>query len=883
MEMRKLLERLNDHCALSIEQAAALSATRADYEVNVEHVMVKLLETDARNDLACILQAFGLSPEPIWNGIMESISALRTGNPEKPSFSISLRCWLEHSWLLTKRHYGGDRIRGCALIDALFDISSPGGAPWRRHLEGIDRNALRSSVATALVQSVESPRSSARSGSGDSHGNPHIRGGSAMADASPDSGLRVFTTDLTTMAARGALDPVLGRTSEVRQLIDVLCRRRKNNPLLVGEAGVGKTAVVEALALRIAAGEVPESMKAVRIHVLDVGQLQAGASVKGEFERRLKQVIHEVQSSSHPVILFIDEVHTLMGAGGQAGIGDAANLLKPALARGEMRTIAATTWSEFKRYIERDPAFERRFQRVSVAEPSPEQALLMLSGLKDRLHEHQQVSITDDAVAAAVELSHRYIAGRQLPDKAVDLLDTAAARVRLGQELKHQNLERDEERVAYLERRVAALEADIARGTPLKRGLQASLHAQLETAKCEFSQCARRWERERELSQRVVSGVDIAAREALGELQGSRPMVHPEVDRAAVAAVVAEWTGIPLGHMFRHEVNVLLSLEERLAERVVGQEAALAKIAQTLRCAKAGLQKPDRPLGAFLLAGPSGVGKTECARALAEELFGGERQLVTINLSEYQEAHTVAQLKGAPPGYVGYGEGGVLTEAVRKRPYCVILLDEAEKAHPDVMNIFYQVFDRGMMRDAEGREIDFRNTVIVMTANLGYHGSSTLTEAHATDVGADETGMSPSVGEHAEAVRRDMLRYFAPALLNRLQIVPFRHLSLEVLRTILGIRLGGVADRLHTSHGITFRATEAVLDHLIGQAGHMDGGARWLEDLVQQRLFPEIARHLLGYIADDDMPDRLTLDLNTNGELECVFADDVSGNTAATA
>ena len=867
--MRRLLEKLNDTCARALENAAVMAAARSDYEVRIEHLLVKLLDSDLRNDLQQVMAHTGADAGALFDEQMQALSRLRTANPDRPVFSARLVQWLEQAWLASSLHYGAEKIRSVALLDALLELLPRMGEPACTALQGISLEALREQHAALTRGSVEVAGATPEVAPGAASGLPPSGG--------KEEALQQFCQDFTADAREGRLDPVLGRGDEIRMAIDILCRRRKNNPILVGEPGVGKTAVVEGLALCIAEGSVPDALKEVRILGLDIGQLQAGASVKGEFERRLKQVIHEIRNATQPVILFIDEAHTLIGAGGEAGQNDAANLLKPALARGGMRTIAATTWSEYKRYFERDAALDRRFQRVSVDEPDTDRALLMLSGLKQTYARHHGVLLTDAALEAAVRLSQRYIAGRQLPDKAIDVLDTAAARVRLSQATQPRDLEQDAEQQDYFTRRLSALDEDARHGITVNERLRGQLQHELAQAVERMDTTRGRWDQEREL----VAALDGSRerRAALHAVQGNAPLVHPEVNAATVAGVIADWTGIPLGRMVRDEVQALAGLESRLAGRVVGQDSALAVMARTLRAAKAGLRKQESPLGVFLLAGPSGVGKTESARALADELFGGERFLVSINMSEYQEAHTVSQLKGSPPGYVGYGEGGVLTEAVRQRPYSVVLLDEVEKAHPDVMNLFYQVFDRGVLRDGEGREIDFRNTVILMTSNLGSDTLQRLAlppEDETTDADPatpEQAWTSPTDRELVDAIEPDLRRHFAAALLARMQVIPYRPLDRDTLDAVVMLRLEAVAERLRDAHGITLRVDDAVVRHFAARCEVAESGARQVESVIEQQLMPGLAQQLLAYMAEDDMPDLLTLELDENGHLSAVFAD----------
>jgi type VI secretion system protein VasG len=671
-----------------------------------------------------------------------------------------------------------------------------------------------------------------------------------------------FAIDLTEKARRGEIDPVFSRDREIQQTVDVLARRRKNNPILVGEPGVGKTALVEGLALRVAEGSVPNVIRDVRILTLDLGLLQAGAGVKGEFEQRLKNVIDEVQRSPVPILLFIDEAHTLIGAGNATGGADAANLLKPALARGELRTIAATTWSEYKEYFERDAALERRFQVIKVDEPDDAAACLMLRGLTSRYAKYHDVHIRDEAITAAVKLSRRYIPARQLPDKAVDLIDTAAARVRMGLESPPAELQRAQASVAAIELEVATLDADRQVGVEGLKTRHNALSATLAGAKAESETLQQRYAHELELVKalhaqretRRQSGDNdiehaagdaiVSAQRALTDAQGKTPLVFADVDEQAVARVVAEWTGIPVGNLVDDELKSLLAIEQNLAARVVAQDDALAALAESLRTAKAGLKNEHAPLGVFLLAGPSGVGKTETALALADLLFGGVAALTTINMSEYQEAHTVSQLKGSPPGYVGYGRGGVLTEAVRQRPYSVVLLDEVEKAHRDVLDMFYQVFDRGMMRDGEGREIDFRNCVILMTSNLG--------SAQIDDATSDKPAVSQS--ELLEAIHPQLVAHFQPALLARFQTLVYRPLDVGALASIVRLKLGKLAERLRRQYDIALTCDDVLIDSLAQLCLARESGARNVDALINQRILPAVSRELLDRMASGATP-----------------------------
>jgi type VI secretion system protein VasG len=728
-DISPFLRRLNHHCARALADAANLCETRAHREIEIEHWLIKLLET-GEGDLVAIARRYVLNMDGIWNGLLQAIERLPHELRGKPQLSPRLGQLLEAAWLRASLGEGEPSIRSAHLLAALADTP---------HL-------LRASDAWQLlsVSAVQIERLM-----------PELSRVSVEAQAPADTttpespgpdALQRFTIDITQKAREGKIDPVFGREVEIRQMVDILARRRKNNPILVGEPGVGKTALVEGLALRIVEGDVPAAIRQVSVLTLDLGLLQAGAGVKGEFEQRLKNVIDAVQQSTTPILLFIDEAHTLIGAGNTAGGADAANLLKPALARGELRTIAATTWSEYKQYFERDAALERRFQMVKVDEPDDDNACLMLRGLKERYARHHSVHISDAAVGAAVRLSRRYLTGRQLPDKAVDLLDTAAARVRMSldatpiaistRRAEHAALDveraalREDEGAASAEHgeRLTLIDGRLAKLTQELIRLEVELAQQRNAADTLFT-LRKQWHAAPDDSTRRDLQASIKRAHGQLTLERDEALIHAEVDEAAIARVIADWTGVPVGSLLSDELATLLELETRLGRVVIGQDDALAALVKSLRSAKAGLKSDNAPLGVFLLVGPSGVGKTETARALADLMFGGERSLLTINLSEFQEAHTVSQLKGAPPGYVGYGQGGVLTEAVRQRPYSVILLDEVEKAHRDVLILFYQVFDRGFMRDGEGRVIDFRNTVIVMTSNLGSEPIMTMHEA----------------------------------------------------------------------------------------------------------------------------------------------------------
>lgn len=898
--IKQLIDKLNAHTASALEAAAGFAASRQHYEVLPEHLLLKLMEDHHEGDVAKILPFFEIDQDTLWHEALNFINQQDAANQGKPVFSRRLYELLERAWLTANVKHRSEWITGAALLDAFKDLVpfSPAFG-LARELDKLDIHFLKDNLDKICKGSTErmafQPVDMGRASTLQQNGQ----------DAE-QTALDSFCEDLTAKAASGGIDPVLGRSEEIRLAIDVLCRRRKNNPIFVGDPGVGKTAVVEGLAQRIVAKTVPDELVGVRIMVLDMGLLQAGAGVKGEFERRLKQVIDDVKSSSTPIILFIDEAHTLIGAGGDAGMGDAANLLKPALARGELRTLAATTWSEYKQYFERDAALERRFQLIKVGEPSEHNAKLMLSGIKEQYEQHHQIHITDSAIEAAVSLSARYITGRQLPDKAIDVLDTAAAAVRMGAATSPVIIENAQERVTYLTERLARLEQEAELGIE-SDVVSAELAAELDQAQSELAAMQARRAEQLDTHASIASAQQSQLpeyRRQLKSLNEEGNAVFCEVDQDTVAQVIANWTGIPVGNMVKDELQNLLALEQSLGTQVVGQEQGLSALAQSLRVAKAGVSASSGPLGVFLFSGPSGVGKTETARHLANVLFGGDKFLTTINMSEYQESHTVSQLKGSPPGYVGYGEGGVLTEAVRQRPYSVVLLDEVEKAHPDVLNMFYQVFELGMMRDGEGREIDFKNTVIIMTSNIAAEQiakacrapnqddedvlAKAINEAQGllnqqadetptADEGSDEEAQTPwtmpSLSELNNLIKPELLNHFSPALLARIQVIPFKPLDSDALENIVALKLEKVAARLSENHQITLRVDQSVLSHLSKQCALSDSGARLVNATIEQQILPGVARSILGFLSEEDMPDLLTLTLNDDGQIEAVFAD----------
>ncbi|BFI52486.1 type VI secretion system ATPase TssH [Yersinia pseudotuberculosis] len=858
-----LLRRLNPYCAQALAGAATLCQTRAHAEITVEHWLLKLLE-QGEGDITVIARRYEWDMDSLWQGLLAHLDTLPRTVQGKPQLSAALQQLIKNAWLDASLQENAEAVRSVHLLAALIATPSLLAADAAWPLLSLSTTQLQRLLPLLDSQSDERPEVQQAAALADSPVNladeaatVTSASGQPQLNDALQAALDKFTLDVTAKARANQIDPIFGRDSEIRQMIDILSRRRKNNPILVGEPGVGKTALVEGLALRIAEGNVPDSLKTVSVRTLDLGLLQAGAGVKGEFEQRLKNVIEAVQQSPSPVLLFIDEAHTIIGAGNQAGGADAANLLKPALARGELRTIAATTWSEYKQYFERDAALERRFQMVKVDEPDDDTACLMLRGLKERYATHHGVHILDAAITAAVTLSRRFLTGRQLPDKAVDLLDTAGARVRISIDTLPTALMAINAELAALAMEQQAIEQDLlllpnvsSTRLPEIEQRRAALAVGQHTLEQQYKEEKRLTTLIIEARQDIANAAHLVAlQEELVQIQGNAPLLSLDVDVRTVAAVIADWTGVPLGSLLKDEQTNLLSLENRLGERVIGQDAALGALAQRLRAAKTGLTSENGPLGVFLLVGPSGIGKTETALALADSLFGGEKSLITINMSEYQEAHTVSQLKGSPPGYVGYGQGGVLTEAVRKRPYSVVLLDEVEKAHRDVLNLFYQVFDRGFMRDGEGREIDFRNTVMVMTANLGSDHLMQL---------LDEQPDAPDSTLH-ELLRPILRDHFQPALLARFQTLIYRPLNAPALRTIVEMKLAQVANRLKKHYGLHCTFEASLYDTLVAACLLPDTGARNIDSLLNQQILPVLSQQLLSRLSEQQRTTSLTL------------------------
>jgi len=850
----------------SLESATAFCKLRGNPYVELVHWLHQLMQHQD-GDLQQIMRHFALDEQVLTRDILAALDALPRGSSSVSDLSEHIDSAVERAWVYGSLKYGVNRIRGGHLIIGLLKTWNL--ANVLKGISGqfahINVEALHDGFDTLLGGSKESQQEQRESL--DKGTLPGTQGT-----------LVQYGQNLTERARDGKIDPVVGRDEEIRQMVDILMRRRQNNPLLTGEAGVGKTAVVEGLALRIAKGEVPQPLQDIQLWLLDIGMLQAGAGMKGEFEARLQALINEVQSSPTPIVLFIDEIHTLIGAGGQQGTGDAANLLKPALARGLLRTIGATTWAEYKKYIEKDPALTRRFQTVQIHEPNEEKALLMLRSTVSPLEKHHRVLLLDEAVSAAVKLSHRYIPARQLPDKAVALLDTACARVAVSLSSPPPPLEDCLQRIAALdvEIDIAEREARVAIGDA-QRVEQLQAARQRQTV--ERDALTQRWEQELALVDEVITlrahlqeaeedvqptlrDMLVEKQQALKVIQGDMPLLFAAVDENVVAAVVSDWTGIPLGRMVKNEINAVLSLADTLNQRVIGQRHGLELIAKRVRTSRARLDDPNKPIGVFMLCGPSGVGKTETALALAESLYGGEQNVITINMSEFQEAHTVSTLKGAPPGYVGYGEGGVLTEAVRRRPYSVVLLDEIEKAHPDVHEIFFQVFDKGWMEDGEGRHIDFRNTIIILTSNVG----TDLIQAMCAD-----PELMPEANALSSALRQPLLQIFPPALLGRLLVVPYYPLSDKMLGQIVRLQLARIQRRLEENHNILSDIDDNVVEQIVQRCTEVESGGRMVDAILTNTLLPQISQILLTASHNDKQFRHLRITFE-QGEFHCQFA-----------
>ena len=902
----KLFGKLNRVCYKSIESATVFCKLRGNPYVELVHWMHQILQLQD-SDLHRIVKEFGIDPARLVKDLTESLDRLPRGATSISDLSSHVEDTVERGWVYGTLMFGENQVRSAHLIVGLLKTKE-----LRNQLISISKEFEKVKIDTLTDSYNEvvggSPEEGLSTTDGSQVGGGAVPGEAAGAMSPAAMGkqeaLKQFTVDLTDQARSGKMDPIHGRDEEIRQVIDILMRRRQNNPILTGEAGVGKTAVVEGFAQKIVAGDVPPSLREVSLRTLDVGLLQAGASMKGEFEQRLRQVIEEVQASPKPIILFIDEAHTLVGAGGAAGTGDAANLLKPALARGTLRTVAATTWAEYKKHIEKDPALTRRFQVVQVNEPSEEKAVLMMRGVASVMEKHHKVMILDEALEAAVKLSHRYIPARQLPDKAVSLLDTSCARVAISQHAVPAEVDDCRKRIGALETELEIIGREKAVGIDTTKR-EDNANEKLVAERERLVTLEARWNSEKELVEKILDlrgklreggkpidsslapsaegqvaspttgegrlsipslsqgegqgGGEKHDREALlaelttlqtqlHELQGETPLILPSVDAVAVGSVVQDWTGIPVGRMVKNEIETVLKLADNLEQRIIGQRHALEMIAKRIQTSRAGLDNPNKPIGVFMLAGTSGVGKTETALALAETLYGGEQNVITINMSEYQEAHTVSTLKGAPPGYVGYGEGGVLTEAVRRRPYSVVLLDEVEKAHPDVHEIFFQVFDKGWMEDGEGRVIDFKNTLILLTTNAGTEMISNLCK---------DPELMPEPEAIAKALREPLLKVFPPALLGRLVVIPYYPLNDEMIGMIARLQLGRIKKRIAESHKVPFTYDDEVIKLIASRCTELESGGRMIDAILTNTLLPKISEEFLIRMMEGKPIDRV--------------------------
>ncbi|GAB2600125.1 type VI secretion system ATPase TssH [Nitrincola alkalisediminis] len=869
MDARALIGKLSDTARQGVEMAASVAVGHRHYSVELEHLVIGLLRTET-NSLAVLLAPYQLNATLMIEAMEHSIAHFDQGNHHAPSFSSQVIDIFKKAWMLSSLEYGLPAISSAACLVVLFREES-----LRLLIISRCRFLDRVDLDRIVREGHWLARQEFEQGSSVDQAELSVDNHSSQMPEMPKkvSALERYTLDLTERARAGDIDPVIGRESEVRQVIDILCRRRQNNPLLAGEAGVGKTAIVEGLALRIVAGQVPDSLKQVAIRVLDLTLLQAGAGVRGEFEQRLKSVVDEVKQSSVPVILFIDEAHTLVGAGGSNGQGDAANILKPALARGELRTLAATTWAEYKRFFEKDAALTRRFQVVKVEEPSIEVACAMLRAVASRFETHHGVIVLAEAIEAAVTLSKRYISGRQLPDVGISLLDTACSRVSMQYQRHPSILEDLQGEMEALRVQVQRLEREQALYGTEQQAL-AGLNERLASFEIRETEILQRWHDERTRVDRMISirnallGEELEKaslleelsllQNELNEIQGEAPLIRPHVDKHVISEVVSAWTGIPAGKMLSDELMRVMSLRQELGKRIVGQDHALDRVSESIRVSRAGLADPNQPLAVFMFCGTSGVGKTETALALADLMYGGEQNLTVINLSEYKEEHKVSLLMGAPPGYVGYGEGGVLTEAVRRKPYSVILLDEIEKAHPGIQDIFYQVFDKGMLKDGEGRDIDFRNTLIIMTSNAG---TETLTAWH-HDSEADQ-----DFDKIDGLIKPELLHYFKPAFLGRLSIIPYLPLQDEALQGIVALQLDRVVQRMRMEHGIELLYGVEVVKAIVSRCQEVDTGARNAIHIIKKQLLPRLSLTLLNHLSSGVELISLEITVDDQGQL----------------
>ncbi len=867
--LKILITKLSFPARTALEKSANFCIKLQNYEIEIEHLFIELLNQEVPNDIQLLLEKYNISNDNLINDLKETICSLPKGNTRTPIFAKSIIRLFEQAWLIASADQipvirSGHLLVALLTAPDLYQIATRASSLF--DLLPIDsmKHKFLEVCTSSTEHKVERSCSTEQN-----HLHTQQETIPSISPAIKTPALDQYTINLSVKAETGKIDPVIGREHEIRLMLDILLRRRQNNPILTGEPGVGKTAVVEGLALKISQGLVPEALRNVQLHVLDMGLLQAGASVKGEFENRLKQVIQEVQASPHPIILFIDEAHTLIGAGGQAGQNDAANLLKPALARGELRTIAATTWAEYKQYFEKDAALSRRFQVVKVEEPSEEVAIDMLRAMIPVMQAHFNLQIDDQAIITAVQASHRYISGRQLPDKAISVLDTAAARVALTHNAQPVKLDQLKAQLHNLTLEQQILQNE-HRQIPIHHERLDELEQCLVRLQQEIQETEDQWQAELKLvkniqrlkqqdtdEQAAVQNKITRLRADLNALQGQQPLVFERVNAQIINEIISDWTGIPVGNMINDEIKQILTLENKLAQRVMGQSCALEQLVQGIKTSKAKLEDPNKPQGVFLLIGPSGVGKTETALALAHELYGGEQHLITINMSEYQEAHTVSSLKGAPPGYVGYGQGGVLTEAVRRNPYSVILLDEIEKAHSDVQELFYQVFDKGTLEDGEGRVIDFKNTIILLTSNTG---SSAIMQACLNQ----EVQQWPSTEELVEYLKPSLYKQFKPAFIGRMRIVPYFPLHDDLLVQIIEHKLNKVTARIEKQYATVVQYSNDLIELLLSRCTEVDSGARNVDNILNSSILPALATHLLIALAEHQLPKKITIDVEND-------------------
>ena len=870
--LRLLISKLGSTSMTATETAAGSAVVNGHYEVDIEHLLLELLKIK-NSDVYVIFEYFGLHIDLLSGQLNEVVSTFKNSGSKTPILSINLIKLIEMSWVVSSVDFSSNKIRSGHLLIALLKDAQLFNFFSQRvdQLEKIATNILFEQFLEITKNSIE--QLDDRGSEKDLNGAPLKVKESSHSEMSYER-LNKYATDMTELVNQGLIDPVIGRDSEIRQLIDILSRRRQNNPILIGEAGVGKTAVVEGLALKIRQGDVPFDLKSARVFSLDLGLLQAGASVKGEFESRLKGVIEEIEKSAVPIILFVDETHTLVGAGGQSGQNDAANLLKPALARGALRTIGATTWSEYKKYIEKDSALSRRFQVIKVKEPTEEQAITMLRGIAKKMETHHGVRILDEAVVAAVKLSNRYISGRLLPDKAISVLDTAAARSSISMESLPTAIEDFRAQRGFYETELDHLRSERMFQDVDENRIE-EIKSQLKELNIFLVDYEKQWEIEKELIERLKNAKSLLdldkpisiedgtpetdneilkdqyqlVMKELSDIQGESPMISPLVNSRLINEVISDWTGIPTGKMMSNQIQTLQKLETLLKARVIGQDHALKTISQRIKTASSGLEDPKKPIGVFLLVGTSGVGKTETAVALSDIFYGGERSLITINMSEYQESHSVSLLRGSPPGYVGYGSGGVLTEAVKRQPYSVLLLDEVEKAHPDVLEVFFQIFDKGIMDDGEGQEVDFKNTIILLTSNAC---SVDISEAFGADDHAD-------IEDVVHAIRPKLHKVFQPAFLGRLTIIPYKPISDLVLTEIVKSKLYIIERRLFASHSINLKYDSKVIDCLVGKSHSVDIGARAIDNVMNTLVVPVISELVLESMANRKIISEITV------------------------